>query len=40
LSTEVAIFAVVDLAAKVGFGILLVSGSNRLRSTVVERSIA
>jgi bacteriorhodopsin len=40
LSTEVAIFAIVDLAAKVGFGILLVSGTNRLRPTVVERSIA
>jgi bacteriorhodopsin len=30
LSTEVAIFAVVDLLAKVGFGLLLVTGLTRL----------
>ena len=30
LSTEVAIFAVVDILAKVGFGLLLVVGSSRL----------
>lgn len=40
LSTEVAIFAVVDLLAKVGFGILLVSGSAKLASTVIEHRSA
>lgn len=38
LSAEVAIFAVVDLLAKVGFGILLVSGSAKLGA--MERSAA
>ncbi len=40
LGAEIAIFAVVDLLAKVGFGILLVSGSSKLRATEVERSLA
>ena len=40
LSAEVAIFAVVDLLAKVGFGILLVSGSAKLGSGAVQRSAA
>lgn len=30
LSTEIAVFAVIDLSAKVGFGLLLVSGARRL----------
>jgi len=38
LSSEIAIFAVVDLLAKVGFGILLVSGSAKLGTTAAERA--
>ena len=40
LSTEIATFAVIDLLAKVGFGILLVSGTNNLRGSAVERAAA
>jgi len=41
LTTEVAIFAVVDLAAKVGFGLLLVTGVKRLAtSPSTERATA
>ena len=38
LDTEIAIFAVVDLLAKVGFGILLVSGAAKLGSSAAERA--
>jgi bacteriorhodopsin len=38
LSGEIAVFAVIDLLAKVGFGILLVSGAAKLRAP--ERALA
>ena len=38
LDTEIAIFAVIDLLAKVGFGILLVSGAAKLGSSAAERA--
>lgn len=38
LGTEIAIFAVIDLLAKVGFGILLVSGSAKLATPAGERA--
>jgi bacteriorhodopsin len=37
LGGEIAVFAVIDLLAKVGFGLLLVSGSARLPSPLVDR---
>ena len=40
LSTEIAIFAVIDLAAKVGFGLMLVTGASRLHSPATERTLA
>lgn len=39
LNTEIAIFAVIDLLAKVGFGILLVTGAKQLNSTIVNRIV-
>jgi len=40
LGTEIATFAVIDLLAKVGFGILLVTGTNKLHGTAVQRTVA
>jgi len=40
LDAEVAIFAVVDLLAKVGFGLLLVAGSAKLSAPAGERAAA
>jgi bacteriorhodopsin len=39
LNTEIAIFAVIDLLAKVGFGILLVTGAKQLHSSTTERAL-
>jgi bacteriorhodopsin len=38
LGAEVAIFAVIDILAKVGFGVLLVTGSARLGAGAAERT--
>lgn len=40
LNSEIAIFAVIDLLAKVGFGIMLVTGAKQLHYTTVERAAA
>lgn len=40
LETEIATFAIIDLLAKVGFGILLVSGSAKLSAPASERAAA
>lgn len=38
LSTEIAIFAVIDLLAKVGFGLMLVTGAARLQAPAAEHA--